>query len=524
MLHPLQIVRAVLGFALLSSLTSPLAADVKLPAVFSENMVLQRGRAIPVWGWAEPGEQVTVTLGKQSKSVTSSGSGVWRTKLDPLEAGGPLKLTVKGNNTLTVGGILVGEVWICSGQSNMAMTVNRCKNFPAEAAAARFPKIRMFTVARSSSVAPAADCRGTWTACTPKTVGRFSATAYFFGRKLHRELGVPIGLINTSWGGTPVEAWTSESAQQATPAIAPVLTKWKKLVATYDAEAANRQYQQRLARWRTAAKKAKDAGKRAPRRPRKPVDPKISQHRPANLYNGMIAPLVPYAIRGAIWYQGEHNAGREFPHLYETQLPTMIADWRKRWKQGDFPFLFVQLPNFRAVQTQPVEPSGWVTVREGMLKTLAVPNTGMAITTDIGEARDIHPKNKQDVGKRLALWALGTTYKQDIVYSGPLPEATKFAGGKAIVKFDHAGKGLTTADGGEVKGFAIAGKDGRFAFAEAKVDGDTVVVWSKEIPEPTAVRYAWAANPVCNLVNSAGLPASPFRSDDDSAGKGKKSR
>jgi hypothetical protein len=292
-----------------------------------------------------------------------------------------------------------------------------------------------------------------------------------------------------------------------------VLSKWEQAIASYDEVEANQAYQKRLARWKLAAKKARAAKKRVPRRPRRQTNPKTSQHRPANLYNGMIAPLIPYGIRGAIWYQGEHNAGREFSHLYQAQLPTMINDWRRRWGQGNFPFLFVQLPNFRTLQTKPVEPSGWVTVRDAMLKTLAVPNTGMAITVDIGEARDIHPKNKQDVGLRLALWALGTTYKKEIVYSGPIAKSHVVKNGRVEIKFDHAGKGLKTKGDGEVTGFVIAGKDRKFVTANAKIENGTVVVWSDKVKPPVAVRYAWAANPVGNLINSANLPASPFRTD-----------
>jgi sialate O-acetylesterase len=492
----------------------PVSAAVQLPAIFSDNMVLQRDQPIAVWGWAEPAEKVTVTLGKQTVTTVTSGSGVWRLKLNEMPASSrPTTMTVKGTNSLKVSGILVGEVWVCSGQSNMAMTVARSKNAEAEISAGKFPGIRMLSVSRATSVAPAADCNAKWAVCTPETVGSFSAAGYFFGRKLHRELGVPIGLINTSWGGTPVEAWTSLQAQEANKALAPVLAKWEKAIASFNEVEANQTYEKRLERWKLAVKKAKAAKKRAPRKPRRQVNPKTGQHRPANLYNGMIAPLIPFGIRGAIWYQGEHNAGREFSHLYQAQLPTMINDWRRRWKQGNFPFLFVQLPNYRTLQTKPVEPSGWVTVREAMLKSLTVPNTGMAITVDIGEARDIHPKNKQDVGLRLALWALGTTYKKDIVYSGPIAKSHAVKNGRVAIEFDHAGKGLKTNGDGEVKGFVIAGKDRKFVTANAKIENGTVTVWSDKVKNPVAVRYAWAANPVCNLVNSANLPASPFRTD-----------
>ena len=504
-----SVARWLAAVVLLIATSGVAVADVRLPSVFGDHMVVQRGRAVPVWGWADPGEEVTVEFGKQTRSATADKAGKWMVSLEALSAGGPFRMSVKGKNAIAIRDVLVGDVWVCSGQSNMAMTVQRSRDAAKEIAAAKYPKIRMLTVARKTALQPQSDCNARWAVCSSKTVGGFSATAYYFARKLYRELGVPVGLLHTSWGGTPVEAWTSHSAQAAVPAIAPVLGRWKKQIAAFDPAAAEKRYEEQLARW----KKAKAAGKKR-RRPRKPVHPRLHQHRPANLYNGMIAPLIPYAVRGAIWYQGEHNAGREFPHLYQTQLPTMIEDWRKRWKQGDFPFLFVQLPNFRTRQTQPVEPSGWVTVREGMLKTLAVPNTGMAITVDVGEARDIHPKNKQDVGKRLALWALGTTYKKDIVYSGPLPKANRFDGARARVTFSHFGKGLKTPNSEDVRGFAVAGPDRKWVAAKAKIDRDSVVVWAPGLKKIVAVRYGWAANPVCNLFNSAGLPASPFRTDD----------
>lgn len=513
--------RRVLAFLLVVSAATTARADVKLPAIFGDHMVLQQERAIPVWGWADAGEKVTVTIAGQSKSATAGKDGSWKVTLDKVAATKPLTLTVAGKNTITIKDVLVGEVWLASGQSNMAMRVNRCKDFDKEKGAAKFPSIRMFTVGRKPATSPQKDCTGRWVVCSPDTVGGFSGTAYFFGRKLHRELKVPVGLINSSVGGTPVEAWTSLDAQTAAKSkrtksgdktIAYVLNKWRMLIASYDPKLTQEVYEKRLAAWKIRAKKARAAKNRPPRRPRRPVNPTLSTHRPANLFNGMINPLIPFAIRGAIWYQGEHNASREYPELYGLQLKAMIGDWRKRFGQGDFPFLWVQLPNFRAVQTKPVEPSGWVTVQEQMLQTLSVPNTGMAITVDVGEARDIHPKNKQAVGRRLALWALGTTYKKEIVHSGPIFGSAKFDGSKAVLTFQHTGKGLKSRDG-DLKGFAIAGEDGRFVFAKAKASGKTVTVWSDQVKNPKAVRYAWAANPVCNLVNSAGLPASPFRTD-----------
>jgi len=487
------------------------AAEVKLPALFSPHMVVQREMPVPVWGWADPGEQVTVTLAGQSEKTQADAQGRWRVRLPAMRAGGPHVLKVQGRNTVEVPDVLVGEVWLCSGQSNMAMTVGASMNKEAEIAAANFPEIRMFTVARRPAGEPQRDCEGTWAVCSPQTVAGFSATAYFFGRRLHQELKVPVGLVHSSWGGTPIQAWTSRKAQQAVPELVPLVEAYEKAVATYDPAAAQERYQKQLAAWKAAAAKAKAQGaKFTQRRPQPPLPPQQSPHSPGVLYDGMIAPLVPYALRGAIWYQGESNAGNA--KLYGLQLRTMIAEWRAAWGQGDFPFLFVQLPNFMAPQQQPSETGGWPLIREQMLKTLEVPNTGMAVTIDIGEANDIHPKNKQDVGSRLAQWALAKTYGKPIAASGPLYKAMRRQGNRIVLEFEYA-EGLS-ARGRELKGFAIAGADRRFVWADARIEGHTVVVSSPQVAEPVAVRYAWANNPQCTLINGAGLPASPFRTDD----------
>ena len=506
--------KIVAGWLLWACITSAVSADVRLPGVFADHMVLQRDVAVPVWGWAEPGEKVSVTLAGQTKTAVADAAGKWAVKLDAIQAGGPHALKVQGNNALEIADVMLGEVWLCSGQSNMEMSVGGSANRDAEIAAAKYPGIRMMTVAHAPVETPQNDCRGQWKVCSPETVGGFSATAYFFGRTLHQELDVPVGLINSSWGGTPVQAWTSLEDQKALPELKPLLESWDKQVAAFDPQGAKQQYEKQLAEWQEQAEKAKAAGEPAPRKPGPPADPRLSPHRPANLYNGMIAPLAPYALRGAIWYQGESNAGDTDSRLYGLQLRTMIRNWRQVWNQGDFPFLWVQLPNFRAPQQQPAETSGWVIVQNEMLKTLSVPNTGMAVTIDVGEANDIHPKNKQDVGKRLALWALGTTYGKDIVCCGPLYKSMNKREGKIVAQFDHVGGGLVAKGSGELKGFAVAGEDRKFVWAEAKIEGPAVVVSSPEVKDPVAVRYAWASNPTCNLYNQAGLPASPFRTDD----------
>ncbi|HUS81099.1 MAG TPA: sialate O-acetylesterase, partial [Armatimonadota bacterium] len=352
--------------------------------------------------------------------------------------------------------------------------------------------------------------------CSPATVGGFSAAAYFFGRKLHQEVGVPIGLINTSWGATPAEAWTSLEKLQSNPLFQPILDAWEQRIADYP-EALRKYNEETVPAWEKKVEEAKAAGQEPPRKPNAPDGPD-SARRPANLFNSMINPIVGLAIKGAIWYQGESNAGGGY--LYRTLLPAMIEDWRGRWGQGDFPFLIVQLANFTRIVEQPAE-APWADVRESQLLTaLNVPNCGLAVTIDVGEALDIHPRNKQAVGDRLALWALGTTYGEDIVYSGPIYTSMEVEGTKIRLHFDHVGGGLTTMatenapDPGKLVGFQIAGEDRQWVWADASIDGDTVLVGSDAVPAPVAVRYAWAANPICNLFNAEGLPASPFRTDD----------
>lgn len=489
-------------------IVGPASADVKLPAIFSDHMVLQRGVSASIWGAADPGERVTVAIAGKTQSVETGADGNWKLKLEPITGAGPHTLTVTGKNTLTIQDVLAGEVWLGSGQSNMAMAVNRAKDFGQEQAAATFPRIRMFTVARRAAREPQADCRGTWEVCTPETVGRFSATAYFFGRELHRKLGAPVGLINSSVGGTPIEAWTSLERQKELPELKPLLTAWDQRAAAYHPETALARYEKLRAAHPEAVKRARDAGKRAPRAPQRPVHPHDDTHAPATLFNGMIAPLAPYSIRGVLWYQGENNGrNEESGALYAAQLPLLVRDWRARWGRDDLPFAWVQLPNFRT------NASGWPLVREAMLKSLSLSNTGMTVNMDIGEENDIHPKNKQEIGRRLSLWARATVYGEKLTWSGPLAVSGVARQGALAVRFQHADGGLAARDG-ELRGFELAGPDGKWRPAAAAVEGGFVVVRSPEVPDPVAVRYSWAAYPDGNLVNKAGLPASPFRLDN----------
>lgn len=485
-----------------------------MPALFSDHMVLQRDMPVPVWGWADAGEAVTVTIAGQSKSTKAGPDGKWSVRLDKLEQGGALTMEVKGKNTVTIRDVLVGEVWLASGQSNMAMTVGASNNAKQEIATAKFPEIRSFLVPRVPAETPQENCGGKWVVCTPESVGPFSAAAYFFGRELHQSLGTPVGLINSSYGGTAIEAWTSMSVQEGKKELETVFKPWKqKLGKPYDPEAAYKQYEKQLAAWKIADAKRVAEGKPAGYPPQPPVHPRKHQNHPANLFNGMIAPLIPYAIRGGIWYQGENSCVPGHSKLYGTQLPLMIGDWRARWGQGDFPFAWVQLPFYKPQTQEPNPVSEWANVREGMLRSLAVPNSGMAITIDTGDANNIHPTNKQPVGHRLALWAKAQVYGEKIPYSGPLPAGYEIEGGNVILAFKHTDAGLK-GKGGELKGFTIAGADKKWRWAKARIEGAKVVVTSPEVPSPVAVRYGWADHPTCNLFNGADLPASPFRTDD----------
>ncbi|MBT3604729.1 MAG: sialate O-acetylesterase [Candidatus Latescibacteria bacterium] len=469
-------------------------------------MVLQRNKDIPVWGHSDAREMITVTIGTQKVVTTADATGSWLLHLGPIEAGGPYILTVQGNNTITFKDVLVGDVWVCSGQSNMAWSVKRSNNAAEEIASAQHPKIRFFGVKRTAAQMPQQDVKGAWAVCDSQSVANFSAVGYFFGRRLHKTLNVPIGLINTSWGGTPVEAWTSLPALQATSDYAPLHQRWTKRIANHPK--AKAKFKVDLEKWKIASDSLKALGQKVPRRPRTPQAPN-HPHRPSVLYNGMIAPLIPYAIQGAIWYQGESNAGRAYQ--YRTLFPTMIHNWRADWGQGAFPFLFVQLANYRKIEENPVE-SNWAELREAQQMALSLPNTGQAVIIDIGETDNIHPKNKQDVGLRLALAAEAQVYGKNNPFSGPIYKSMQIENDKIRITFDHSNGGLKKK-GKALTGFAIAGVDKKFVWADATIEGNSVIVSSREIINPVAVRYAWANNPICNLYNGANLPASPFRTD-----------
>ncbi|MHC4647163.1 MAG: sialate O-acetylesterase [Planctomycetota bacterium] len=493
--------------ALLPAWQTPVIADVKLPVVLGDNMVLQRGVEAPIWGWAEPGEKVTVRLEKARARTTADEKGKWMVKIGPLESGGPFEMKVRGRNRIKLTNIMVGEVWVCSGQSNMQWSVERADNAEQEIAAANYPKIRLLTVERNTSGQPLDNCVGSWSPCSPETVRRFSAVAYFFGRHLNGELNVPIGLINTSWGGTRIEPWTPPVGFASVPALEDILKQIEQADAEYAKTVTGSL--DAVEAWVNQCRKALTEKQSLPATPTWPTHPLSSHRQPTGLYNAMVNPLVPFAIRGAVWYQGESN--REDGLLYYQKMRALINGWRQVWKQGDFPFYYVQLASFRYGGDPLLLPRIW----QAQINALAIPKTGMAVTTDIANIADIHPKNKQDVGKRLALWALAKDYGRDgLVYSGPLYKSMSVEGDTIRIRFDNVGTGLASRDGNPLTWFTIAAEDKNFVEANAEIEGRTVLVWSDSVNKPAAVRFGWNQEAEPNLMNKEGLPASPFRTDD----------
>lgn len=667
--------------ALSALLTLPMAlshADVKLPAIISDHMVLEKTAKVPVWGKADPGEEVTITLEGQSVKATAGADGKWKAVLDLSQSGqGPFEMTVQGKNTIKISDVVVGEVWVASGQSNMEWILTNTDDAQAEIAKSANPLLRQFAVKKATSAVPLDDCEGRWVSASPETAGAFTAVGYYFGKALQSELKVPVGLIHTSWGGTPSEAWTSEPSLDSDAGLkagkeklynliktqpedqkkwVTAFGEWLKTnnredkpttdVAKYAAPDASTEgwqkvtlpgnvaggkisgngtvwlrteierpepskdnigfelgaiegfesiywngelltaldyrdypgtgYNRRWGKYTVPPDKVKvgkntlairiyspagpakfpslpkAAGKalatewlateetplpaltaeQTASLPKAPAVPPGPQNVASYLFNGMVNPIIPYAISGVIWYQGESNAGRSFQ--YRTAFPLMITDWRKAWGQGDFPFYFCQLANYQDKKSAPAD-SGWAELREAQTMTLDLPNTGQAILIDIGESGDIHPRNKKDVGNRLSLIALAKDYGKKIPYSGPMYDKVKFEGGKARISFKDTDGGLVAkpvpatytvvskenktaptvrnSPNSELEGFAICGEDKKWVWADAKIDGNDVVVWSDKVSNPVAVRYAWSENPIVNLYNGAGLPACPFRTD-----------
>jgi len=510
-------------------LSTSVLADVRLPAVISDHMVLQRGQEVPIWGWADPQEKVTITTSWLQRRwvIEADADGKWLVRIKtPARGTGPFAMTFRGQNEIQIEDILMGEVWLCSGQSNMEFPVGDVEevawksgvdNYLQEVAQANYPRIRFFTVSKQVAEKPQEVCLGEWENCSPQTAIPFSAVAYFFGRELHTELGeVPVGLIHSSWGGSPAEAWTSFATLMKDGEFKTYVNGWERAKMAY--QKAKKEYPEKLKAWQEQAKEAVKEKKFAPPLPPEPVPP-AAHHQPAGLFNGMIAPVAPFGIKGVIWYQGEANVARA--PGYHKLMTALITNWREVWGQQDLPFYYVQLANYIPNRSDSITDT-WALLREAQLQTLALPKTGMAVTIDIGDPEDIYPKNKQEVGRRLALWALANTYGRKRVCSGPLFDTMKIEGDKARLQFRSLGGGLATPQGADIVGFTIAGADRKFFAANAEVRGKTLVVFSRHVPRPVAVRYAWADNPNGNLYNRAGLPASPFRTDTWPVGTKKK--
>ena len=521
-----MLVLSVLAFALLSA-----HADVTLNGVFTDHMILQRDMAVPVYGTAEPGEKVTVAFAGKEKSVVTDKDGKWSVKLDAMKAAtSPAVMTVSGKNKLTLSDILMGDIWVCSGQSNMEWVLGNC-NRPDDLQQANFPLIRLFQMRGTVSSSPRTEviCIP-WTPCTPQAVKDFPAVGYYFGRKVQQETGIPIGLIRCAQGGTAIEPWTPYAGLAMVPELAKDKEALDNQIRTYLDKLAG--MQPKFDTYIAETRKALSGKAEMPVASELPSPHPISNNAPQGwncLYNGYVHPLTKFAIKGVLWYQGESNCSNADTYYYKQRA--LICSWRKAWNQGGFPFYFVQLANYgKPTNEAGADDGGWAKLRMAQLKSLAVSNTGMAVAielADIGTPGDVHAKNKKDVGERLSLWALARDYgKKNLVYSGPLFKYMRIEGAEIRIAFDSVGSGLIIATKkgydpvvkephGKLQKFVIAGEDKKWVWADARIDGKTVVVSSPEVPKPVAVRYAFASNPDgCNLYNNEGLPASPFRTDE----------
>jgi sialate O-acetylesterase len=480
-------------------------ADVKLAAIFSDHMVLQRNAKLPVWGFADPCEVVTVQLAGQTMTTVAKADGDWQVIFEPINSNEPLLMSVKGKNTIEIKDVLMGEVWICSGQSNMAVTVRECYNVAEEMADSNYPQIRLYEVEHRVCPGPDRTLGGSWRSCTPDTALDITAVGFFFAREIYKQLKVPIGLVHTSWGGTPAEAWTDWNALKSNPKLNNLIARFEKACEEYPKNQAA--FDASMQDWQRKTEYAKQSGIEPPPQPFiTPMGPTHFQ-RPSGLYNGMVLSIAPFAMRGVLWYQGECNAGR--PLEYADILPTMINSWRKVWNQGDFPFYIVQISSWSRLQDNPNELSGWPLVRYAQSRTAEIlANCHLVVTVDIGDADTNHPKNKQDVGKRLAAAALAREYGcKDIPYKSPTYKSMTSENGQLRLRFDNTEGQLVS----KLAGFVIAGEDMVYHWADGKIEGDTVVLSSSKVTSPVAVRYAWANNPPCNLYNKAGFPADPFQ-------------
>jgi sialate O-acetylesterase len=508
-------------FCLIASFlfASTLTADIRLPSILGDHMVLQQEKPIKVWGWAEPGEVLSVVFGDQRAQSMVDKDGHWEIVLEAMKAGkNPYTMTISGTQSqpVVLDDILLGEVWVCSGQSNMEWEMWRTHSPSPEIRRADFPGIRLFHVPREISISPLDDVAAEWTICSPQTARDFSAVAYYFGREIHQKLDIPVGLISTRWGGTRIEPWTPTAGFQSVPELQGILEEIKTADEEHKKEM--KKFLPELEIWIESSESALSEGQ-IPSLP--PEIPRHSYHdpqAPTALYNAMVHPLIRFAIRGAIWYQGESN--RNDGLIYTKKMEALINGWRSVWGLGDFPFYYVQLAPYNYGYLIEDEESDTLDfyrlplIWEAQLQALKIPNTGMAVTTDITDLNDIHPRNKKDVGYRLSLWALANTYgEKEIVYSGPLYKSLSVEGNKARIRFDHVGSGLIALDDRPLSWFAIAGQDRTFYKARAEISGDSVLVWSEKVPAPVAVRFGWHQHATPNLGNKEGLPASPFRTD-----------
>ncbi|HEY5914540.1 MAG TPA: sialate O-acetylesterase [Verrucomicrobiae bacterium] len=505
--------RLPLLLLILLALPAALRAELKLPAIISDHMVLQQQQANPIWGWDTPGTRVTVTFAGQTKTAEAGQDGKWTVKLDPVPANATAQtLIIRGTTTREVQDVLVGEVWMCSGQSNMGFTLAGDWNGDLEAAASKLSNLRLIKVPQVGTQQLQTDFKGEWKASTPESASGFSAVGFFFGRYLHTILGVPVGLIDNAWGGSAAEAWVRRESLEKDPRFERLMRSTVQQETRLDSEQAKADYEAQLARWREASEKAKAAQKAAPRRPASPQQWLSGNARPGNIFCGVLYPTLGYGIKGVIWYQGESNAGRAWE--YADLFPFMIEQWRKEWNQGDFPFYWVQLADFRAEKPEPGE-SDWAELRESQTRTMKLPNTGQAVIIDLGEGKDIHPKNKRDVAARLARWALVKDYGMKFAYRSPEYKSMEISGNKITLTLECFGSSLRPFDVNEAIGFAVCGEDKAWRWAKGVLKGgDQVEVSSAEVEKPVAVRYAWADNPVCNLFSNEGLPVTPFRTDD----------
>lgn len=504
-------------------------AEVSLPALFANDMVIQRNTQAPVWGWADPGEQVTVTASWGGEArATADQNGRWEVRLATPEAGGPHTLTLEGTNTLTLENVLSGDVWICSGQSNMEWPLSRTTGAMEEIASAETPGIRLFQMHKQFGPEVLETYKGDWRICSPKTAGSFTAVGYYFGKEIHLDQKIPIGLLSISWGGTRIEAWTAPVGFRQVPELSEFVEEQERMDPTTDrGNMAYLKYVSELETWIPQAKR-----QLAHRQELSPI-PEAPQWRYSGnnqdssfIFNGMIAPILPLAVKGVIWYQGESNGG-ESREVYRAKMKGLIGGWRSVFDQGEFPFYFVQLANLNTSDpNNPEAGKGYARVRQAQFDSLGIPHTGMAVAIDVGESKDIHPRNKRDVGKRLSRWALARDYGKVLVPSGPLYKQMTVDGNRAVLSFDYVGGGLMVGKkegmapavedpNAKLKWFAIQGQDNRWRWGDAVITGDTVEVSSPEVSVPKAVRYAYAFNPEgCNLYNREGLPASPFTTEE----------